>query len=79
VAASSPHPPMARPASSPPSCTTYGRFVPGANDDGVVRFLLTAAAVRILFKENASISGAEVGCQGEVGDCPSNGVSGLTR
>ena len=45
----------------------YARFVPGADDDGVVRFLLTAAAVGVLFKENASISGAEVGCQGEVG------------
>lgn len=45
----------------------YLRFVPGANDDGVVRFLLTAAAIGILYKENASISGAEVGCQGEVG------------
>ncbi|MFH9980808.1 L-serine ammonia-lyase [Streptomyces sp. NPDC017179] len=45
----------------------YARFVPGADDDGVVRFLLTAAAIGILFKENASISGAEVGCQGEVG------------
>ncbi|MFE1886685.1 L-serine ammonia-lyase [Streptomyces diastatochromogenes] len=45
----------------------YARFVPGADDDGIVRFLLTAAAIGILFKENASISGAEVGCQGEVG------------
>jgi len=45
----------------------YTRFVPGANDDGVVRFLLTAGAIAILYKENASISGAEVGCQGEVG------------
>jgi L-serine dehydratase len=45
----------------------YRRFVPGANDDGVVDFLLTAAAIGILYKENASISGAEVGCQGEVG------------
>ncbi len=45
----------------------YTRFVPGATDDGVVRFLLTAAAIGILYKENASISGAEVGCQGEVG------------
>src|SRR3989442_8144497 len=45
----------------------YHRFVPGANDDGVVRFLLTAASIGILYKENASISGAEVGCQGEVG------------
>lgn len=45
----------------------YRRFVPGADDDGVVRFLLTAAAIGVLYKENASISGAEVGCQGEVG------------
>jgi L-serine dehydratase len=45
----------------------YVRFVPGATDDGIVRFLLTAAAIGILIKENASISGAEVGCQGEVG------------
>jgi L-serine dehydratase len=45
----------------------YTRFVPGANDKGVVDFLLTAAAIGILYKENASISGAEVGCQGEVG------------
>ena len=45
----------------------YHRFVPGANDDGVVRFLLTAGAIGMLYKENASISGAEVGCQGEVG------------
>ena len=45
----------------------YARFVPGANDRGIVDFLLTAAAVGILYKENASISGAEVGCQGEVG------------
>jgi len=45
----------------------YMRFIPGANDDGVARFLLTAAAIGMLYKENASISGAEVGCQGEVG------------
>jgi L-serine dehydratase len=45
----------------------YTRFVPGASDSGVVDFLLTAAAIGILYKENASISGAEVGCQGEVG------------
>jgi L-serine dehydratase len=45
----------------------YHRFIAGANDDGVIRFLLTAAAIGILYKENASISGAEVGCQGEVG------------
>lgn len=45
----------------------YHRFVHGATDAGVVDFLLTAAAIGILYKENASISGAEVGCQGEVG------------
>ena len=45
----------------------YTRFVPGASEEGVIRFLLTAAAIGILYKENASISGAEVGCQGEVG------------
>ncbi|WP_136417394.1 L-serine ammonia-lyase [Herbaspirillum sp. ST 5-3] len=45
----------------------YHRFIGGASDDGVIRFLLTAAAIGILYKENASISGAEVGCQGEVG------------
>jgi L-serine dehydratase len=45
----------------------YMRFVPGADEDGIVRFLATAAAIGILFKKNASISGAEVGCQGEVG------------
>jgi L-serine dehydratase len=45
----------------------YSRFVHGANDKGVIDFLLTAAAIGILYKENASISGAEVGCQGEVG------------
>jgi L-serine dehydratase len=45
----------------------YTRFVHGSSDRGVVDFLLTAAAIGILYKENASISGAEVGCQGEVG------------
>jgi L-serine dehydratase len=45
----------------------YARFVPQATEQGVMDFLLTAAAIGILYKENASISGAEVGCQGEVG------------
>ena len=45
----------------------YTRFVHHSNDAGVIDFLLTAAAIGILYKENASISGAEVGCQGEVG------------
>jgi len=45
----------------------YTRFVPSATERGVIDFMLTAAAIGILYKENASISGAEVGCQGEVG------------
>jgi len=55
----------------------YRRFVPGATDDGVVRFLLAAAAIGVLYKENASISGAEVGCQGEVGSACSMAAAGL--
>jgi L-serine dehydratase len=57
----------------------YQRFVPGADEDGVVRFLLTAAAVGIIIKENASISGAEVGCQGEVGSACAMAAAGLTE
>ena len=57
----------------------YWRYVPGADEDGVVRFLLTAAAIGVLFKENASISGAEVGCQGEVGSACSMAAAGLTE
>ena len=45
----------------------YRKFLPNADDDGTMRFLLTAAAIGALYKKNASISGAEVGCQGEVG------------
>jgi L-serine dehydratase len=56
----------------------YMRFVPGASEGGVVRFLLTAGAIGILYKENASISGAEVGCQGEVGVACSMAAGGLT-
>ncbi len=55
----------------------YVRFVPGADDDGITRFLLTAAAIGILFKTNASISGAEVGCQGEVGSACSMAAGAL--
>jgi L-serine dehydratase len=55
----------------------YSRFVPGADAEGVVRFLLTAGAIGVLFKENASISGAEVGCQGEVGSACSMAAAGL--
>tara|TARA_B110000879_G_scaffold110291_1_gene147696 strand:- start:5294 stop:6682 length:1389 start_codon:yes stop_codon:yes gene_type:complete len=57
----------------------YMRFVPSANNDGVIRFLLTAAAIGILYKKNASISGAEVGCQGEVGSACSMAAGALTE
>jgi L-serine dehydratase len=57
----------------------YARFIPGADDEGVVRFLLTAAAIGILYKENASLSGAEVGCQGEVGSACSMAAGALTE
>ncbi len=57
----------------------YLRFVPGADDDGVVRFLLTATGIGTLFKMNASISGAEVGCQGEVGSACSMAAAGLAE
>jgi L-serine dehydratase len=57
----------------------YMRFCPNAAEDGVVRFLLTAGAVGLLFKRNASISGAEVGCQGEVGSACSMAAAGLTE
>ncbi|NUW47065.1 L-serine ammonia-lyase, partial [Nonomuraea rhodomycinica] len=63
----------------PAVLTYYSRFVPGADDEGVIRFLLTAAAIGVLFKENASISGAEVGCQGEVGSACSMAAAGLTE
>jgi L-serine dehydratase len=56
----------------------YQRFTPRASEEGVRTFLLTAAAVGSLFKENASISGAEVGCQGEVGVACSMAAAGLT-
>ncbi len=55
----------------------YERFVPGADARGVRDFLLTAGAIGILYKENASISGAEVGCQGEVGVACSMAAGGL--
>jgi L-serine dehydratase len=57
----------------------YTRFVARASDDDVVRFLLTAGAIGVLFKENASISGAEVGCQGEVGSACSMAAGGLAE
>jgi len=57
----------------------YAKFVAGAGADaaGIARYLLTAAAIGILYKENASISGAEVGCQGEVGVACSMAAGGL--
>ncbi len=55
----------------------YMRFVPGASDEDVVRFLLCAGAIGVLYKENASISGAEVGCQGEVGSACSMAAGAL--
>ncbi|QLE74076.1 L-serine ammonia-lyase [Streptomyces rectiverticillatus] len=57
----------------------YMNFVPGADEDGIVRFLLAAGAIGLLFKENASISGAEVGCQGEVGSACSMASGGLAE
>jgi len=57
----------------------YQRFVPHASPDGIVRFLLTAAGIGMLYKKNASISGAEVGCQGEVGVACSMAAGGLAE
>jgi len=55
----------------------YREFVPDSSDEGLVRLFLTAGAIGILYKENASISGAEVGCQGEVGVACSMAAGGL--
>jgi L-serine dehydratase len=55
----------------------YEQFLLGADEEGILRFFLTAGAVGILYKENASISGAEVGCQGEVGVACSMAAAGL--
>ena len=57
----------------------YERFIPGADDDGARRFLLAATAVGGLIKTNASIAGAEVGCQGEVGSASSMAAAGLAE
>jgi L-serine dehydratase len=56
----------------------YCNFIPNSNEDGVIEFLLTAGAIGILYVLNASISGAEVGCQGEVGVACSMAAGGLT-
>jgi L-serine dehydratase len=55
----------------------YLEFIDGADEEGILRYFLTAAAIGILYKENASISGAEVGCQGEVGVACSMAAAGL--
>ena len=57
----------------------YYHYCDGAGDDGIVRFLLTAAAIGTLYKLNASISGAEVGCQGEVGSACSMAAGALAE
>ena len=57
----------------------YREFIPGANDEGTIKFLLAAAAVGTLIKRNASISGAEVGCQGEVGSACAMAAAGLAE
>ena len=57
----------------------YSRFVRTASEEGIQRFLLTAGAIGILYKINASISGAEVGCQGEVGSACSMAAGGLAE
>ncbi len=55
----------------------YLRYCSGADSEGIFRYLLTAGAIGVLYKENASISGAEVGCQGEVGVACSMAAAGL--
>jgi len=55
----------------------YREFIPESSEEGLVRLFLTAGAIGILYKENASISGAEVGCQGEVGVACSMAAGGL--
>jgi L-serine dehydratase len=63
----------------PAVLTYYRRLTPNADDEGTIRFLLTAAAIAALYKKNASISGAEVGCQGEVGVACSMAAGALTE
>jgi L-serine dehydratase len=55
----------------------YQTFIDGSDEDGLLRYFLTSAAIGVLYKENASISGAEVGCQGEVGVACSMAAGGL--
>jgi L-serine dehydratase len=62
----------------PAAARYYANFCSGANEEGILRYFLTSAAIGVLYKENASISGAEVGCQGEVGVACSMAAGGLT-
>ncbi|MBJ7536691.1 L-serine ammonia-lyase [Marinomonas transparens] len=55
----------------------YWEFCPRSSEEGIIEFFLTSAAIGLLFKENASISGAEVGCQGEVGSACAMAAAGL--
>ncbi|MEI6093017.1 MAG: L-serine ammonia-lyase [bacterium] len=57
----------------------YMNFFPGSSTDGIFKILLTAGGIGLLYKTNASISGAEVGCQGEVGVACSMAAGGLTE
>jgi L-serine dehydratase len=61
----------------PAVLTYYRRFEPGASDEGLLRFLLVGGAIGMLYKKNASISGAEMGCQGEVGVACSMAAGGI--
>ena len=61
----------------PAVLTYYARFVPGATPEGVRTFFLTAGAIGMLYKRNASLSAAEMGCQGEVGVACSMAAAGL--
>ena len=56
----------------------YQKFIKDSNDEGIIKFMATSSAIGMLFKINSSISGAEVGCQGEVGVACSMAAAGLT-
>ena len=57
----------------------YDNFCPNSDDEGIIRFFLSATAIGLLCKLNASISGAEVGCQGEVGSASAMAAAGLAE
>jgi len=56
----------------------YDKFISNSNDKGIINFIATASSIGMLFKNNASISGADMGCQGEVGVACSMAAAGLT-